>query len=97
MIGGLAGLSAELRFRRRAKGHRAYGDKLDKVPRLCRRANSDTTGDGKITADKIDARIKGWLDQKIGRLPLRCKITHNGEPLVGATVIFEPGSFLART
>ena len=72
-----------------------YGDKLDKVPSLVSAGKAlDTNGDGKITAAKINARIQAWLNSKLGRMPLRCKITHGGQPLVGATVVFEPEKFL---
>ena len=72
-----------------------YGDKLDKVPSLLSAGKMlDTTGDGKITAEKINARIQAWLDSKLGRMPVRCKVKHNGQPLTGATVVFEPEKFL---
>ena len=72
-----------------------YGDKLDKVPSLVSAGKLlDVNGDGKITAEKINARIKAWLETKIGRMPLRCKIMHNGCPLAKATVVFEPEKFL---
>ena len=72
-----------------------YGDKLDKVPSLVSAGKLlDTNGDGKITAEKINARIQVWLDSKLGRMPVQCKITHGGQPLADATVIFEPEKFL---
>ncbi len=72
-----------------------YGDKLDKVPSLVSAGRAlDTNGDGKITAEKINARIQAWRDSNLGRLPVRCKITHGGEPLAHATVVFEPEKFL---
>jgi len=71
------------------------GSEFDRVPGL--RASlkqADTNGDNKISADEIDARIKQWLDSRIGESPVRCSVTFDGTPLEGAVVLFEPEEFL---
>jgi hypothetical protein len=68
---------------------------LEKCPGLkAALSKIDTKGDGKITADEINARIKAWKDLKIGRMRITCRVMHNGQPLAGATVVFEPEKFL---
>ena len=59
--------------------------------------NLDTNGDSAVSADEVTARIQAWQDSKIGLLPVACIITFRGEPLVGATVVFEPEAFLGET
>ncbi len=54
----------------------------------------DKNGDGKISADEINARIEAWKESKLGRLTMKCTVQHNGQPLAGATVKFVPESFL---
>ncbi len=71
------------------------GAELDKVPGLKAALKEvDTNKDGKISADEINARIGAWKDSKLGRMPVSCRVTHNGQPLAGATVSFEPEKFL---
>ena len=77
------------------KAVRQYGEKLDKVPSLLSAGKLlDAAGDGKITADKINARIQAWRDSKLGGMPVRWKVAHNGKPLAKAAVLFEPEEFL---
>ncbi len=43
---------------------------------------------------RFPRRIQAWADSKLGRKIVTCIVTHNGKPLVGATVKFVPESFL---
>ena len=57
----------------------------------------DTNHDGKISEQEIADRIKKWADTRIGRTPINCRVTHNGQPLAGAKVVFVPEKFLGGT
>ena len=71
------------------------GDELDKVPGLkAALAELDVNHNGKITAAAVDARIQMWKESKLSRVTQLVQITHNGQPLGGATVTCEPESFL---
>ena len=71
------------------------GAELDKAPGLkAALAQLDVHHDGKITAAAIDAHIQVWRNSKIARVTQLVQITHNGEPLAGATVTCEPEAFL---
>jgi hypothetical protein len=48
----------------------------------------------KISAEEIQVRIDAWKKSKDGRLPVSCSVTHNGQPLAGATVTAVPEEFL---
>jgi hypothetical protein len=68
---------------------------LEKCPGLKAAAEKiDPRGTGEITAKMIAARIQTWLDTRLGRMSLSCRITHNGKPLEGAEVKFVPERFL---
>jgi hypothetical protein len=68
---------------------------LEKAPGLkAAMSKIDINGNGKISADDINARIKVWKDSKVARMTIICRVTHNGRPLEGATVVFEPEKFL---
>ncbi len=72
-------------------------DELDKVPRLKAALKQvDANGDGKITAEEIDARIAAWKESKVGRMTVRCRVRNRGKPVAGATVTFVPESFLGN-
>jgi hypothetical protein len=71
------------------------GDELKKVPALkVALARFDTSGDGKVTAGNIAARIQSWHDQKVAIISVFVSVTLDGQPLDGATVTFEPEPFL---
>ncbi len=68
---------------------------LDKAPGLKAALRQvDTNGDGRISAEEIDARIAAWRDSKVGRMGVTCRVRNHGQPLVGAAVTFVPESFL---
>lgn len=58
------------------------------LPRL------DTNGDKGVSADEVAARVNAWKDLKSGLISGACHVTLDGEPLTGATVVFEPEAFL---
>jgi hypothetical protein len=71
------------------------GAELDAVPGVKAAMETiDSDKDGKITADEIAARIEAWQATRIGVMPLHWTVTLDGRPLAGATVTFEPESFL---
>jgi hypothetical protein len=79
------------------KDGKISGDELDKAPGLKAALKvMNTDKDKGVTADQIAARIKKWLDSRVGRMSLSCMILHNGKPLAGATVKFVPEKFLSK-
>jgi hypothetical protein len=67
---------------------------LDKCPALKSAAKYlDPKREG-ITADVIQATIRGWQTRGIGRVVYTCIVLHNDKPLEGATVKFVPEKFL---
>ena len=71
------------------------GDEFDYAPALKEALpRLDTNGDKGVSADEIAARVNAWKAMKIGMTSFRCHVALNGEPLVGATVTFEPEPFL---
>jgi hypothetical protein len=71
------------------------GAELDKCPAIKSAiAKIDPTGKGEVTKDMITARVKKWIDSKLGRMSLGCRVMRNGSPLAGATVTFYPEKFL---
>ncbi len=71
---------------------------LDQVPGLKAAIERvDTDHDGKISEQEIADRIKSWADSQAGRIPVSCRVTHNGKPLAGAKVVFVPEMFLGGT
>jgi EF hand len=71
------------------------GDELDKAPALkAALPRLDTDGDGAVSADEVAARVNAWKGMRTGMTTVHCHITMDGQPLVGAKVIFEPETFL---
>jgi hypothetical protein len=71
------------------------GDELKACPALAvalKRIDSD--GDGALSADEIAARIKSWANSGTVVTNGTVIVTLDGKPLEGATVTFEPESFL---
>jgi hypothetical protein len=79
------------------KDGKISGDELEKAPGLKAALKVMKTDKEKgVTADQIKERIQKWLDSRIGRTSLSCMVTHNGQPLAGATVKFVPEKFLSK-
>jgi hypothetical protein len=57
-------------------------------------AQIDTDGDGRLTAAEINARVQSWRDARVGLMAVRCAVTLDGVPLVGAQVVLEPEDYL---
>jgi hypothetical protein len=71
------------------------GEEMDHAPALTEALpRLDTNGDKRVSADEIAARVDAWKAMQIGMTSIRCHVTLDGEPLVGATVTFEPEPFL---
>jgi hypothetical protein len=78
------------------KDGKIAGTELDKSPGLL--ASLKVMGTDKekgVTSEHIVQRSEKWIESKIGRMNVNCKIFHNNQPLVGATVKFVPEPFLA--
>jgi hypothetical protein len=54
----------------------------------------DADQNGSLTADEITARIRQWQDSNVGMVTYDLRLSLNGKPLAGATVMLEPLSFL---
>ncbi len=68
---------------------------LEQVPGLKAALKQvDTDHDGKVSQQEIASRIKSWAEAQIARMPVHCKVTHNGKALAGVTVTFVPEPFL---
>jgi hypothetical protein len=73
------------------------GDELNQAPGLrAALPMLETDTDRGITAKLLAARLQQWDDSRIGRMALKCTITHNGKPLEGALVKFIPEEFLSE-
>jgi len=71
------------------------GPELDKVPGLKAAMDTlDADSDGKVSGDEIAARIEACQASGIGVALVLCTVKMDGQPLAGATVTFEPESFL---
>jgi hypothetical protein len=55
----------------------------------------DANDDGKLVAEEFaQFATKHWVDTEAGIIRIRCNIKHQGRPLDGATVTFEPEAFM---
>ena len=54
----------------------------------------DANQDSGITSDEVEARLNQFVAAEIGLTAARCSVTLDREPLVGATIVFEPESFM---
>ncbi len=71
------------------------GAELDKAPALkAALPRLDTNGDKGVSAEEVAARVNAWKEMRTGMASVRCHVTLDGQPLVGAKVVFEPESFL---
>ena len=55
----------------------------------------DANQDGKLNADEIAARLKTFVDSRIGLVGLSARFTLDGRPLEGARVVLTPEKFIA--
>ena len=55
----------------------------------------DTDSDGQISEDEIEARVEFFIQGRVGRESLMCRIVKRNSPIPGATVTFVPEPFMA--
>ena len=55
----------------------------------------DLNGDGSLDAGEIAARLKTYVDARLGAVSMTCTVTLNGNPLPGAAIKLVPEKFLA--
>jgi hypothetical protein len=71
------------------------GAELDEAASLkAAMATLDTDKDGKVSEDEIVKRIETWQSTSVGITSVDCRVTLDGKPLEGATVTFEPETYL---
>jgi EF hand domain-containing protein len=71
------------------------GEELDHAPSIKSALKRlDTDGDGAVSADEVTARIQKWQTMQTGLISISFTAMLDGVPLEGATVTFEPESFL---
>jgi hypothetical protein len=71
------------------------GDELEKAPALkAALPRLDADNDGGVSAGEVAARVNAWKAMRTGLASVRCHVTLDGQPLAGATVVFEPEAFL---
>jgi hypothetical protein len=56
----------------------------------------DRDKDGRFSQSELEAYFATYVDSKIGLQALSCRFTLDDQPLVGATVVLEPESFMGR-
>jgi hypothetical protein len=89
-----AGADAIAMFDRNGDG-KLSGEELERCPGLkAGLTRLDPAKTGAVTAEMIDGRVAAWRASLLGRMPLRCSVSHNGQPLQGAEVKFVPEKFL---
>lgn len=70
-------------------------EELKKAPGLRAAMKTlDQDGDQQVSESEIADRIRSWQKYKAGLTSILCDVTLDGQPLDGATVTFEPESFL---
>lgn len=68
---------------------------LDMVPGLKAAISTvDANSDNQVSQDEIADRIRSWQENSAGQTSILCTVIMGGKPLRGATVTFEPESFL---
>jgi hypothetical protein len=73
------------------------GDELDAAPSLqAAMATLDADKDGKVSAEEVTRRVEAWQATRGGVTSVLVYVTLDGRPLSGATVTFEPESFLGQ-
>ncbi|NLE38223.1 MAG: hypothetical protein GX621_09390 [Pirellulaceae bacterium] len=57
-------------------------------------ANLDRNNDKCVDADEVAERIRIWQESRVGQTSVTTTVTFRGQPLAGATVVFEPEACL---
>ena len=57
----------------------------------------DQNKDGKLSKDEIETALSAYAKSGIGLITVPCRVTIDGQPLVGASVVLEPEPFLGTT
>jgi hypothetical protein len=55
----------------------------------------DKDADGKLSREELEARFTKYRERQLGLTSQQFRVTHNGRPLVGATVRLNPEFFLS--
>lgn len=70
-------------------------EELQSVPGLQAALKTvDADGNGEVSEEEIANRIRSWQSHNAGLTSILCEVSMGGQPLQGATVTFEPESFL---
>ena len=76
---------------------RIAGEELQQAPALVAALpRLDTNDDGGVSAEEVGARVSAWQEMRTGLASVRCHVTLDGQPLVGAKVVFDPEPFLGN-
>lgn len=79
------------------KDGKISGAELDKCPGvMVAISRIDPSGEGKVTAEAITARIRAWQETRLGRAPLSVYVLRNGRPFADAEVRLVPEPFLGE-
>jgi hypothetical protein len=71
------------------------GAELDNCPALRDSLKEiDRDGDGRLSLDELTRRFESYVEGRIGLNNLPCRVSYRNNPLAGATITFEPESFL---
>lgn len=54
----------------------------------------DASADGKLSAEEIAARVRAYVDKRVGRMSFTVTVSRGGKPLEGAEVVLDPEPFL---
>jgi hypothetical protein len=74
---------------------RISSSELDRCPGVKAAIDQiDPSGNGEVTSETIAARIQAWLNSRLGRMAVHCRVVHNGHPVPNAEVKFVPERFL---
>lgn len=57
----------------------------------------DTNGDKRLSADEIRKRVEAYAAVPTGSIPVTCIFRHDGRPLVGGTITFDPEPCMSST
>jgi hypothetical protein len=80
------------------KDGKVAGEELQKAPSLNAAIdNLDLNKDRAVSAEEVTKRIEEWQKSKVGLTNASVRVTYRGQPLGGATVVFEPEKFLGAS